>query len=184
MISLKFFGLGGQGLVTAAKTLSVAVSIYEDKYAITVPSYGHERRGAPVFTSIIIDDEPVLLNCFVYNPDIVLISDISIPERGIDIASGIHETSILVLNTENPQKAMDLKENFGFNKVFYVAGSQIAINTFGKNIPNSAMIGALSNTGIVRIDSIEKAIEETFGRKIGPINALIAREAYYATKSL
>ena len=52
MIKLKFFGLGGQGIVTAAKTLSEAVSIYEEEYAITVPAYGHERRGAPVNTSI------------------------------------------------------------------------------------------------------------------------------------
>ena len=44
MIKLKFFGLGGQGIVTAAKTLSEAVSIYEEDYAITVPAYGHERR--------------------------------------------------------------------------------------------------------------------------------------------
>ena len=50
MIKLKFFGLGGQGIVTAAKTLSEAVSIYEEEYAITVPAYGHERRGAPVNT--------------------------------------------------------------------------------------------------------------------------------------
>ena len=45
MIQLKFYG--GQGVVTAAKKLlSKAVSLYEDEYAITVPSYGHERRGA------------------------------------------------------------------------------------------------------------------------------------------
>ncbi len=57
MIKLKFYGLGGQGVVTAAKMFSEAVSLYEDKYAITVPAYGHERRGAPVNTSIIMDEE-------------------------------------------------------------------------------------------------------------------------------
>ena len=50
MIRLKFYGLGGQGVVTAAKVLSEAVSIYEGKYAVTIPAYGHERRGAPVYT--------------------------------------------------------------------------------------------------------------------------------------
>ena len=49
MKRLKFYGLGGQGVVTAGKVLSSAVSLHEDKYAITVPAYGHERRGAPVF---------------------------------------------------------------------------------------------------------------------------------------
>ena len=81
MIKLKFFGLGGQGIVTAAKTLSEAVSIYEEEYAITVPAYGHERRGAPVNTRIMIDSKPVLLNCFVYEPEIVLVSDASFLTR-------------------------------------------------------------------------------------------------------
>ncbi len=45
MKRLKFYGLGGQGVVTAGKVLSSAVSLHEDKYAITVPAYGHERRG-------------------------------------------------------------------------------------------------------------------------------------------
>ena len=41
MIRLKFYGLGGQGVVTAAKVLSAAVPIYEGKYAVTIPAYGH-----------------------------------------------------------------------------------------------------------------------------------------------
>ena len=65
MKRLKFYGLGGQGVVTAGKVLSSAVSLHEAKYAITVPAYGHERRGAPVFTDVVMDDKPVLVNCFV-----------------------------------------------------------------------------------------------------------------------
>lgn len=61
MKRLKFYGLGGQGVVTAGKVLSSAVSLHEDKYAITVPAYGHERRGAPVFTDVIVIGNPPLL---------------------------------------------------------------------------------------------------------------------------
>ena len=78
---------------------SEAVSIYEEEYAITVPAYGHERRGAPVNTSIMIDSKPVLLNCFVYEPEIVLVSDASFLTREIDIGAGISENAVLVLNT-------------------------------------------------------------------------------------
>ena len=62
MIKLKFFGLGGQGVVTAAKMFSEAYSLYEGNFAITIPAYGHERSGAPVNTSIIADDKPVMQN--------------------------------------------------------------------------------------------------------------------------
>ena len=58
MIRLKFYGLGGQGVVTAAKVLSAAVSIYEGKYAVTIPAYGHERRGAPVDTDGGVEPAP------------------------------------------------------------------------------------------------------------------------------
>ena len=61
MLRIKFYGIGGQGAVTAAKILSQAVSIYQDEYAITVPAYGHERRGAPVSAHIILDNKPVEL---------------------------------------------------------------------------------------------------------------------------
>ena len=100
MIQLKFYGIGGQGVVTAAKLLSKAVSLYEDEYAITVPSYGHERRGAPVNTSIIVDREPVLLNSFVYEPDIVVVFDPELIHKKVNVAEGIHPDSVLVLNSE------------------------------------------------------------------------------------
>ena len=89
MKRLKFYGLGGQGVVTAGKVLSSAVSLHEDKYAITVPAYGHERRGAPVFTDVVMDEKPVLVNCFVYTPDIVVVMDETIIQKHVDVAQGI-----------------------------------------------------------------------------------------------
>ncbi len=89
MKQLKFYGLGGQGVVTAAKILSVAVSIHEGRYAITVPAYGHERRGAPVYTDVMVDQKPIQVNCFVYEPDIVVVLDEFIVEKhGIDVGRG------------------------------------------------------------------------------------------------
>ena len=114
--------------MTAAKTLSEAVSIYEDEYAITVPAYGHERRGAPVNTSIIIDSKPVLLNCFVYEPEIVLVSDDSFLTREIDIGAGIGENSVLVLNTGTEDMARQFKEKFGFQEFYYADATHIAVS--------------------------------------------------------
>jgi len=182
MIQLKFFGLGGQGVVTAAKMLSHAVSLCEDKYAITVPSYGHERRGAPVYTSIIIDSDPVLLNCFVYEPDIVLVMDDSLMEKGIDVSQGKKKTSVLVLNSGDPGKIAAYKK-LGFSKMFIVDGTQIALKHIGRGIPNGSMLGALGCTGIVKIDSVESAIMDHFGPRAGKTNGAAAREAYENVKS-
>jgi 2-oxoacid:acceptor oxidoreductase gamma subunit (pyruvate/2-ketoisovalerate family) len=176
MVKIKFYGLGGQGVVTAGKVFSIAVSLHEDRYAITIPAYGHERRGAPVNTSIVVDEEPILLNSFVYDPDIVLVMDDSVVDKGIDVASGIHEDSILVLNTEDPE-VVERYKGFGFKEVYYVDGTQVALEKIGRGIPNGSMLGALSGTGIVKVDSVEEALKDWFKGKAGVLNAEAAREA-------
>lgn len=180
MIQLKFFGLGGQGVVTAAKILSEAVSLIEGNYAITVPAYGHERRGAPVNTSIIVDNEPVLQNCFVYEPDIVVVMDTTVIEKGVDVAGGVHKDSILVLNTADAATAQKFK-GMGFKKVYYADGTALATAETGRGIPNGSMLGVLAKSGVVSIDSVAAAVEHSFGKKAGAANAKAARRAYEET---
>ncbi|MCF6464922.1 2-oxoacid:acceptor oxidoreductase family protein [Clostridium sp. Cult2] len=177
MIKLKFYGLGGQGIVTAGKVFSEAVSLHEDKYAITIPAYGHERRGAPVNTSIIMDNKPILVNSFVYNPDIVLVMDYTVVDKGVDISEGINENSILVLNTED-ENVLDEYRKYNFKEIYYVDGTEIAFKNTGRRIPNSSMLGALAITGLLKIDSVEAAIMSMFGEKAGDGNAKAARDAY------
>ncbi len=184
MIKLKFYGLGGQGVVTAAKVLSRAVSIHEDKYAITVPAYGHERRGAPVYTDIIVDDEPILINSFVYEPDIVLVLDETIIDKNVNVGKGISKDTILVVNTDKKDLLDRYKNDYGFEKVFYVNGTGMALKNIGMSIPNGAMLGALAKTGLVKIESIEEALKESFGERAGDKNAKAARDSYEDTKEM
>jgi 2-oxoacid:acceptor oxidoreductase gamma subunit (pyruvate/2-ketoisovalerate family) len=181
MIKLKFFGLGGQGVVTAAKIFSEAYSLYEGHYAITIPAYGHERRGAPVNTSIIADNIPVRQNCFVYEPDIVMVVDSSVIDQGIDISQGIKENSILVLNSIT-EAELQRYGKIGFKKIYFVDGTGLALKNIGLGIPNASMLGALAKSGVVGINAVENAIIDTFGKKAGEKNAKAAREAYEKTE--
>ncbi len=181
MINVKFYGTGGQGVVTAGKVLSQAVSLYEDKYAITVPAYGHERRGAPVNTSIIIDEEPVLVNSFVYKPDYVMVLDPGVLIHKVNVGAGIKEDSILVLNAESDE-VIEKFRHFGFKTIYAVDGTGLALSHIGLPIPNGSMLGALAATGLVDIESIEKAIDYFFGKKAGEKNGKAARAAYENVK--
>lgn len=184
MQRLKFYGLGGQGVVTAAKVLSTAVSIYDGKHAITIPAYGHERRGAPVYTDVMVDDKPIKVNCYVYEPDIVLVMDDILPEKGVDVSAGKHEDSILVLNANCRPTAEYYAKTYGFKEVWYVDATQVALDTIGRGIPNGAMLGALVHAGISTIDSVEQALKDFFGAKAGEMNANAARTAYEQTLKL
>ena len=68
MWEFKFYSRGGQGAVTAAKIL-VNAAILEGKFAQAIPSYGQERKGAPVFTYARISDTPIDVKAYVYRPN-------------------------------------------------------------------------------------------------------------------
>lgn len=184
MKRLKFYGLGGQGVVTAGKVLSSAVSLHEDKYAITVPAYGHERRGAPVFTDVVMDHKPVLVNCFVYTPDIVVVMDETIIQKHVDISKGITDETVLVLNASSQEVVKEYQEAYSFKTIYYVNATQVALDNIGKGIPNGSVLGALSKTGVVSVESVEKALIEFFGEKAGAKNAKAARDSYNQTKQM
>ena len=67
MIEIRMHGRGGQGAVIAAKILASAL-FKEGKYAQSFPSFGVERRGAPVMAFTRVDDLPVRLRCEIYTP--------------------------------------------------------------------------------------------------------------------
>ena len=56
MIEVRWHGRGGQGSFTAARLLGLAASVYDERFAQAFPSFGPERRGAPVLGFTRIDD--------------------------------------------------------------------------------------------------------------------------------
>jgi pyruvate ferredoxin oxidoreductase gamma subunit len=88
MKQIKMYGLGGQGVVTAAKVFCEAVAIHEDGHAQAIPAYGHERRGAPVYSDVIVSQDPIKIKGFVYSPDYVIIFDDPVMDKGIDVMAG------------------------------------------------------------------------------------------------
>jgi 2-oxoacid:acceptor oxidoreductase gamma subunit (pyruvate/2-ketoisovalerate family) len=182
MYKIKMHGLGGQGVVTATKILAHAVSLYEDKYARTIPAFGHERRGAPVYADLMLDNEPILLGTFVYEPDVVVLFSPSLIDRGIPIDKGTHERSILVVNNGEAGVLEQLRRSYRFAKIYHVDATAISLATIGADIPNGAMLGAFARTGIVSIDSVVQALKENFNTKQGEQNAQAARRAYRETE--
>jgi Pyruvate/2-oxoacid:ferredoxin oxidoreductase gamma subunit len=108
--------------------------------------------------------------------------DDALLDKGIDVSLGKKENSVLVLNSGDPEK-IGMYKKLGFSKMYYVDGTQIAIKHIKRGIPNGSMLGALACTGIVKIESIESAIMDSFGPKAGQLNGAAAREAYDSIKN-
>lgn len=181
MEKVKLFGLGGQGVVTGAKMLTYAV-VKDGKYAQNLPAYGHERRGAPVSSDVMIDDKDILLKTYIYEPDVVVVFDLSVIEKGMDIYSGVSEDTVFIINCEKKPEGHEFVGNYG--DVYYVDSRQISLDTLGRNIPNSAMVGAMAKAGLVTIESVEQTLSNWFKGKGGEINAEAARRAYEECRKL
>ncbi len=181
MIEIRFHGRGGAGTVIASQAFAKA-AFYSGKNALTFPSFGAERRGAPVMAFARIDDKKIYKRTQIYNPDIMVCLDDALMQL-VDVAQGLKENGLGVLNS--PEKPEDIRLSSSI-KVAVVDANKISMEELGRPITNSAMLGALvKSTNIVTLEKLEKAIMSSFGSKLGEklakqnINA--ARRAYEET---
>ena len=59
MTEILWHGRGGQGAFTAARLLGDAYSLKDNAYALAFPSFGPERRGAPIRAFTKLDQKPI-----------------------------------------------------------------------------------------------------------------------------
>ncbi|MBW1971272.1 MAG: pyruvate synthase [Deltaproteobacteria bacterium] len=178
MIEIRFHGRGGQGAVTSAEILAVS-AINEGKYAQAFPSFGPERRGAPVIAFCRIDDHPIKIRANIYEPDIILVLDASLPEL-IDVTYGLKKGGILVSNfkheIEKAREHLKTKEKIGV-----VNASKIAMEELKLPITNTTMLGALLKASqLVENSSVIDALKERFG-KVADRNIHAFERAYKET---
>lgn len=173
MLELKFYSRGGQGAVTAAKIL-VNAAILEGKFAQAIPSYGQERKGAPVFTYARISEHPIDVKAYVYRPNCVVDFDLSLKDVGIDITEGVRPNSNLIVNTSEK-----LYTNDAFQHITVIDADRITHRLLGDVPPNVAMLGALAKaTGCVSLESLKQAIRMKIPGKAGEKNAEACAAAY------
>ncbi|MGD0915787.1 MAG: 2-oxoacid:acceptor oxidoreductase family protein [Thermodesulfobacteriota bacterium] len=178
MIEIRFHGRGGQGAVTAAEMLALA-AIGEGRYAQAFPSFGPERRGAPVVAFCRISDQPIRIRANIYEPDLVVVLDASLL-RIVNVASGLNPSGILITTSkDSPEKVRDqlaIK-----NRLAVVDAVKIAAEILGLPITNTTMLGSLTKASkVVEKESFILPLRERFGR-IAEKNISAFERAYQDT---
>ncbi|MBN1188282.1 MAG: 2-oxoacid:acceptor oxidoreductase family protein [Dehalococcoidales bacterium] len=179
MIEIRWHGRGGQGAVTSAEILSEA-AISEGKYAQAFPSFGPERRGAPVLAFVRISpDQPIRIRSSITEPDIVAVLDPGLL-RSIDVASGLKPGGVVIVNTV--KTASQIRKEFNIQAPLATLGAtKIAMELLGVPITNTTMIGAVVRvSGIVNMESLIAPINKRFGR-LGEKNTAAMKRAYAET---
>ncbi len=186
MIEIRWHGRGGQGTVTAAKMLADA-SLQGGKYVQASPEYGAERMGAPLRAFNRISDEEIFLHCSITHPNIVVIVDPSLVKQPA-VTEGTDRSTTFVVNSHlSPQDVRKLL-NFPEGKIFAIDATKIALETVGRNIPNTPMLGALIKaTGILDeetlLSEIKKGLEKKFGERVVQKNIEAIKRAFQEVTS-
>ncbi len=179
LIEIRWHGRGGQGAVTSAELVARA-AISEGKYAQAFPSFGPERRGAPVLAFDRIDSsEPVRIRAEITQPDVVVVLDPSLLSI-MNVASGLKAMGIIVINTR--KSAQEIRSEFGIKgRLATVNATKIARELLGVPITNTTMVGApVRATNIVKLESMHEPLEKRFG-KVAERNFKAMARAYEET---
>ncbi len=176
MLEIRFHGRGGQGAVTSAELIAIA-AINKGKFAQAFPSFGPERRGAPVVAFCRVDGQKINIRAKVYTPNVVIVLDSGLLEL-LDPTEGMGEGGILILNTK--KKAQDVVNVAGRSiKVATVDANRIAMEELGRPIVNTTMLGAfVKASGMLDIADIREPLLERFGTKLGERNLKAMERAF------
>lgn len=174
MIEIRFHGRGGQGAVTGVRVLASAMHL-GGKHSQAIPQYGTERRGAPVVAFCRVDDQRIRERDLVHEPDIIVVLD-PLLNKSVDVARGLKPGGLALVNHPGPAGETGLSGNF---KVATVDATRIALETLGRPITNTAILGAFAKaTGLVEMRHLEEALREELPSRIVESNIQAMRRAY------
>ncbi len=183
LCEIRWHGRGGQGAVTAAKLVAQAAFIDGYHGVTAAPSFGAERRGAPVSASTRISPEQILVVSQLDNPGIVVVLDHTLLKYD-GVVNGLVEGGWLIVNSKQTPDELEVEGEFNIatadaTKVCQELGLIVA----GHTIVNTAILGAVIRaTGLINKSSVEKVIRERFPREDVDINLATIAKTYEITR--
>ncbi len=163
LLEVRLHGRGGLGAVTSAELLAQAAA-GEGKFTQSFPSFGPERRGAPVVAFLRVSDEFIRTRTNVRTPDYSVVIDPRLLSV-VDVTEGLKDNGVIIINSSRSPK--QLKADYGYKwPVASVNATHIAQETIGLPITNTAMIGAfLKVAPIIPLEAMKEALQERFGSR-------------------
>lgn len=176
MYEIRLHGRGGQGAVLASNILAKAL-VEEGRYAVAIPSFGFERRGAPVVAFLKTDDHEIRAMTNIYKPDCIVCIDPTVP-RSVDIFAGMPAGGALVQCTKERLDQLALPPHL--KTVGLCDGVGIAQAIFRRSITNTIMLGAFAKTtGMVSLEALKRSLAAGDFRDAGLKQNLEAIERGY-----
>jgi pyruvate ferredoxin oxidoreductase gamma subunit len=167
MVEIRWHSRAGQGAVTAAETLAAA-ALREGKHVQAFPEFGPERMGAPLRAFNRISPSPIRIHGVVEEANVVVVVDPSLL-GAIPVDENVAPGGIIVANTTRSVDEARSLLTLNGQRVACIDATQIAVDCFGMQKPNTPMLGAIARTtNLISLDTLLAEVEETFSKKFPP----------------
>lgn len=164
MIEILWHGRGGQGAFTAARLLGAAYVLRNDNsYALAFPSFGPERRGAPIRAFTKLDEKPIGNRSEVEKADYSIFPDDTLFSESA--FSELKPNGKILLNT---------KRSINDSRVITLDGNALAEEILKLPITNTVMLGAFAAVfDGISVEDIEEAIRQNMSEKLQSKNIAV-----------
>jgi len=175
-MEIRWHGRGGQGSFTVARLLGLTAALFENKYAMAWPSFGPERRGAPVLGFTKIDTKKITDRSEIAVCDYIVVLDETLIDQ--NTIKGLKKEGAMLINTKDGDRYSKM---FPENKIVTFDATGLSLEILGKPITNTAMLGALiAVSEVVSLDSAIKGIAKEMKGTMATKNTELIKRAYQA----
>ncbi len=176
-------GRGGQGVVVASQILAEAAYFQGYRGVTSAPTFGPERRGAPLTASTKISSEPVRVFSQIEHADVAVVLDESLLPV-VNVLGSLKKGGLLIINTSCDPATIPIERCY---RIAVVDAADIALKHHllkeGKPMVNTPLLGAFSRaTGIVGMEAVERALKDKLGGGNVTANLMALRAAFERTR--
>ena len=176
MIEILWHGRGGQGAFTAARLLGAAYALKGDNsYALAFPSFGPERRGAPIRAFTKLDTKPIGNRSEIEKADYSIFLDDTLFSQ--EAFKELKPEGKILLNTSHSNmKYVDTKYSIQNSNIIALDADALAIKILKLPITNTVMLGAFATIfDGIDMEQIEEAIRQNMPEKLQGKNIAVVR---------
>ncbi len=152
MVEMRWHSRAGQGAVTAAKGLGDVIST-TGKEVQAFALYGSAKRGAAMTAYNRIDDKPIINHAKFMRPQYVLVLDPALAYTANITENEREDTKYIITSHLSPEELKKEIPKLQGKEVYTLDCFQISLDTIGRAIPNTPMLGAFVKvSGMFELD--------------------------------
>lgn len=170
-VEIKIGGFGGQGVILAGMIIGKAASIYDNKYATLIQSFGPEARGSACSAQLIISPQKILYP-YVTQPEILMVMS---QEACTKFSPELADNGLLLIE-EELVKVTNSKPGI---KLFGIPATRFAEELGKRLVLNIVMVGFFAAiTNLVSADAFRKAVADSVPKGTEKLNLQAFEKGY------